>query len=41
MLVGNVKDLLYLVMVTTFSDHILEAQTVAKALQKGGHKTTA
>ena len=41
MLVGDMIDLLYLVMTTIFSDHILEAQTVAKALHKGGYKTTA
>jgi hypothetical protein len=41
MLVGDMNDLLCLVLMTTFSDHILEAQTVAKALHKGGYKTTA
>ena len=42
MLVGDMTDNLYLVLMTStmFSDHILEAQTVAKALHKGGHTTT-
>jgi phosphoribosyl-ATP pyrophosphohydrolase len=34
MLVGDMMDLLYLAMVTMLSDHILEAQTVAQALNK-------
>lgn len=42
MLVGDMIHHLYLILITgtLFSDHILEAQTVAKALHKGGHKTT-
>ena len=40
MLVGNITNLVYLVLMAIFSDHILEAQTVAKALKKGGHTTT-
>jgi len=40
MLVGDMIDRLYLAMMTMLSDHILEAQTVAKALHRGGHKTT-
>ena len=40
-LVGDITNLLYLVPVAIFSDHILEAQTIAKALcHEAGYKTT-
>ena len=39
MLVGDMVDLLYLVLMAIFSDHVLEAQTVAKALNNAGHTT--
>ena len=40
MLVGNITNLLFLVLTAIFSDHILEAQTVAKALKNAGYTTT-
>jgi hypothetical protein len=41
MLVNRTIDLLYVILTTMFSDHILEARMLAKTSHKGDHMTTS